>query len=363
LKVLRRKLMREELDQEFRELNAGQVKANARLAVEELVVPRGVYKKEKSATVGRRMMRAEEKVGKTNKLPPVSVLLNRGDVEVQEREFENVQAIKGRVAKKVINIPTADIEEMELESRGEDVDFEGEQRDEVRVKIPQDILKVVSRSVLGSQGEPVEALSSIFLDNLVSDRMDIDLGELYDREIQEIVQDLEVSSRKAGVDNSPAREVKAEMIEREEGSRESRKKGDGKMSSESVDETEHIVIEDSMEGEVYMVRSMIQDGEDEPNPPRDVVTPVMESTPVEGREKGKSYTGFRPLTAPKKKMWVQPEAEVKEEEGEKSSDEESSTSRRSPLSAISNGRRVPVKEEAAQTRVFSPHNSPHQEIR
>jgi len=148
------------------------------------------------------------------------------------------------------------------------------------------------------------------------------------------------------------------MIERVECSRESRKKGDGKMSSESADETDHIVIEDSMEGEVYIVRSMVQDREDESNPPRDVVTPVMESTPMEGRENGKGYTGFRPLTAPKKKMWVQPETEVTEKEEEKSSDEESSASRRSPLSAISSGRRVTVKEEADQTRVFSLHNSP-----
>jgi len=86
LKVLGRELTSEELDQEFRELNAGQVRANARLAVEELVVPKGVNKKEKSATVGRRMMRAEKEVGETNKLPPVSMLLNRGDVEVQKRE-------------------------------------------------------------------------------------------------------------------------------------------------------------------------------------------------------------------------------------------------------------------------------------
>jgi len=78
LKVLRRELTSEELDQEFRDLNARQAKANARLAVEELVVPKGVNKKEKSATVERRMMRAEEEVGETNRLPPVSVLLNRG---------------------------------------------------------------------------------------------------------------------------------------------------------------------------------------------------------------------------------------------------------------------------------------------
>jgi len=136
LKVLRRELTREELDQEFRELNAGQVGANARLAVEELVVPRGVNKKEKSAAVWRRMMRAEEEVGETNKLPPVSVLLNRGDAEVREREVENVQAVKPRVGKKVINVPTSVIEEMELYSGGEDVDFEREQKDEVRVEIP-----------------------------------------------------------------------------------------------------------------------------------------------------------------------------------------------------------------------------------
>jgi len=85
LKVLRRELTSEELDQEFHDLNAGQVKANARLAVEELAIPKGVHKKEKSATIGGRMMRAKEELGETNRLPPVSVLLNRGDVEVRER--------------------------------------------------------------------------------------------------------------------------------------------------------------------------------------------------------------------------------------------------------------------------------------
>jgi len=99
---------------------------------------------------------------------------------------------------------------------------------------------------------------------------------------------------------------------------------------------------------------MMQEGEEEPNPQRDVLTPGMESTPVEGREKGRCSTGFRALTAPKK-MWVQPESVVKQEEdGEKSSYEESSTSRRSPLSAISSGRRVPEKEEAGPTRVCIP---------
>jgi len=107
--------------------------------------------------------------------------------------------------------------------------------------------------------------------------MNVDMGEQYEREIHEIVQDLEASGREAGVDNSLA------------------------------------------------------------------------------REKEKCNVGFRPLTAPKKKMWVQPESVVKQEEdGEKSSDEESSSSRRSPLSAISSGRRVPERKEGGPTRVCPP---------
>jgi len=293
LKVLRRELASEELDQEFRELNSGQVKANARLAVG---VPRGVNKKKRSAAVGRRMMRAEEETGENNRLLPVSVLLNRGDIVV-----ENAKVVKGKEGKKVINIPTLLIEKMELESGGEEVDFEGEQRDEVRVEIPQDILKVVARSVLANQEEPVEMLSSTFLNNLVSDRMDVDLGEEYEREIHEIVQDLEASGREAGLDGSPARAVKEELIERVEVSSESRKKRDGKTSSDSAEEVEHIMIEDSVERETYMIRTMMQGGKDEPNPQRDVLTPVIESTPIEGRDKERGKIGFRPLTAPKKK--------------------------------------------------------------
>jgi len=148
-----------------------------------------------------------------------------------------------------------------------------------------------------------------------------------------------------------ARAVKEELIEKEEVSRESRKKGDGKVSSDSAEEIEHILIEDSMEGEAYMIRTVIQEREDKPTPQRDVLTPVMELTPVEGREKERCKAGFQPLTAPKKKMWVQPESEEREEEeGGKSSGEESSTSRRSHLSAISSGRRVPEKKVPVQPR-------------
>jgi len=189
--------------------------------------------------------------------------------------------------------------------------------------------------------------------------MDIDLGEEYEKGIHEIVQELEASCRETGVDGSPTRVVKEELIEREELSRESRMKGDGKMSSDSAEEVERIVIENSMEGETYMIRTMMQEGDDEPIPQRDVLTPVMESTPVEGREKERCKAEFGSLTAPKRKMWVQPEAVAKEEEeGEKSSEEESSTSRRSPLSAISSGRRVPEQEVTVQPRVVPPHNFP-----
>jgi len=115
--------------------------------------------------------------------------------------------------------------------------------------------------------------------------MDIELGEEYEKEIHEIVKDLEASGREAGLDGSPARTMKDELIEREEVSRESRKKGDGKVSSDSAEEIERIVIEDSMEGEAYMIRTVLQEGKDEPTPHKDVLLPVMESTPIEGHEK------------------------------------------------------------------------------
>jgi len=44
--------------------------------------------------------------------------------------------------------------------------------------------------------------------------MDVDLGEEYEKEIHEIVQDLEASGREAGLDGSPARIMKEELIER-----------------------------------------------------------------------------------------------------------------------------------------------------
>jgi len=43
-KTVRRELTSEELDQEFRELNAGQIKANTSLAVEQIVESKGAEK-------------------------------------------------------------------------------------------------------------------------------------------------------------------------------------------------------------------------------------------------------------------------------------------------------------------------------
>jgi len=76
------------------------------------------------------------------------------------------------------------VEEMDLESGEEEEDFGKEQRNEVCVEIPQDIMRIVERSVLTPQvdrgAEAVETLSTTFLQNLVSDRMEVDLGDEYD---------------------------------------------------------------------------------------------------------------------------------------------------------------------------------------
>jgi len=103
--------------------------------------------------------------------------------------------------------------------------------------------------------EPGETLLVTFLQNLVLERMD--MGEEYKREIGDIVQDLEGSRGDAGLTDSPSREFKEELIDREEILKRGRKGGDEKVSSESTDETERIVIEDSVGEESFMVRSRV----------------------------------------------------------------------------------------------------------
>jgi len=77
-----------------------------------------------------------------------------------------------------------------------------------------------------------------------------------------------------------------------------RKTGDGKVSSDSADKGERINIDDSIKGESFMVRTTRQEEEDELVPPRDLMTPTLESTPYEGHEREDKKP--RSLTAPKK---------------------------------------------------------------
>jgi len=129
--------------------------------------------------------------------------------------------------------------------------------------------------------------------------------------------------------------------------RENRNTGDGKVSSDSTEEGERIVIDDSTEGESFMVRTMKQEEGEEPAPLRDILTPILESTPCEDHEREGRKASFRPLTAPKKQLWVQPEPrerKTEEEEDRKSTGGESEK-RKSPMSVVSSGRiTVPENE-------------------
>jgi len=240
-----------ELDAEFKELNATQMRVNTRAAVDQIVGARMSARKEtqKSGTSGFKMMRAEEESEEGGRLPPVTEILNNkskgtGAVEI-------VKAVIEKKGKKIVSVPAPIIEEMELEGEEVEVDFEGEQGNEGRVEISQDILNDVARTMQGAHEgdeiEPVETLSTTFLQSLVSDRMDIDLREDYEDRVQEIVNDLEESGREAEADNSPSRKVKEELIEREM-ARGNRKTGNGKVSSDSAEEGERIIIDNSTEG-------------------------------------------------------------------------------------------------------------------
>jgi len=132
--------------------------------------------------------------------------------------------------------------------------------------------------------------------------MDIDLREDYDERVQEIVNDLEESGREVEVDNFPSRDMKEELIESEM-SRENRKTGDGKVSSDSAEEGERIVIDDSTEGESFIIRTIYLEEKDEPPAPlRNILTPILEYTPCKAHEREGRKASFRPLTAPKRQM-------------------------------------------------------------
>jgi len=105
-------------------------------------------------------MRAEGETGDGSWLPPIAVLLSAGDrngVVARDKQVENVQLVKDKKGKKILKIPEIVTEQMDLESGEED--FRREQRDEVRVEIPQDILRVQDVGDIG----PIEGLSTMFL--------------------------------------------------------------------------------------------------------------------------------------------------------------------------------------------------------
>jgi len=107
-----------ELDQEFRELNAAQMRVNTRAAVDQIVGMKWSGRKEikKSGAPGIKMMRAEEETGDGSHLPPVSAIL--GTKTRSAGAVENVKSITEKRGKKLISIPAPVIEEMELESGG-----------------------------------------------------------------------------------------------------------------------------------------------------------------------------------------------------------------------------------------------------
>jgi len=283
----RRDMTSAEMDQEFRELNTAQMRINTRAAVDQIVWSEVAKKKEgeKCVLVGKRMMRTEEGTKEGNRLPPIALMLSavgKGNVlGPQGQEVENTKMVKERKGKKVLEIPERVVEERDVE--GGDEDFGIDQRMEVIVEMALDLPG--RQEVVEIEGT-VEVLSSIFLQEMLSDRME--MGTEYDLRVQEIVHELEESGVKIGLVGSPSRSVKEELIQREEIYRDIRKGGDGKISSDSAEDIEKITIEDSSDGDSFMIRTVGLQGcsgdMDQPEPLGEVSTPpIDESTPSDGR--------------------------------------------------------------------------------
>jgi len=143
------------------------------------------------------------------------------------------------------------------------------------VDIPQESPGILEKEI----GGPVEEISTTFLQGKLSEQMG--MGKEYDWNVQAIVHELEESGREAGLSLSPSRSLKEELIENEEMSRNIRKGGDGKVSSESTEETEKIVIEDSAEEESFVIGTEIPEREDgdqeQPEPPGEISTPPLKT--------------------------------------------------------------------------------------
>jgi len=315
-KSVRRDMTSEELDQEFKDLNASQHQANARLAVDQMLGTKEVVRKEKVAALERRMMRAEGEMGENSRLPPVTEILSVK--KKSQGVVENVKMIAEKKGKKTMSVLPPIVEMMELEGGEVEIDFEVERSTEGRGEVSQKVFEEVVREMQGSRegsSEPIEALSMTFLQNMASDKMDVDLGEDYDMSVQQIVEALEQSGKGAGLSESPSREMKEELIRKKEISRKGRKVGDGKVSSESAEEVDRITIEDSVGEEKNMIRTVGAEdwakGEEEPEPIGEVLTPVMESTPVKNAKIGggdyRAHLRLKPVIAPKKNGWSRKE--------------------------------------------------------
>jgi len=193
----RKEMTSVELDAKLKELNAAQMRVNTRAAVDQIVGARVTERKEtqKSGVPGFKMMRAEEESGEGGRLPPVTEILNTRSRSAGA--VKNVKAIIKKKGKKIVSVPAPIIEEMELKGEKVEVDFEREQVNAGWAEISQEILNVVARTMQGGHEgdeiEPMETLSTTFLQSLVSDRMDIDLGQEYEERVQEAVHDLEES--------------------------------------------------------------------------------------------------------------------------------------------------------------------------
>jgi len=135
-----------ELDQEFRDLNAAQMKVNTKEAVVQIVGIKAIEKNEgqKSGQSRLRMMRADEENRADVQLPPVTELLRTRSRVLTE----NVKAVAERKIKKTVSIPPPIVEEMELDVV--EVDFVKEQ--ERGAEIPLDILSEVVKNLNEGEG-------------------------------------------------------------------------------------------------------------------------------------------------------------------------------------------------------------------
>jgi len=104
--VGRKEMTSAELDQEFCELNAVQMKVNTREAVAQIVGAKVTGKKEvqKSGQLGLRMMRADEENRTDVQLPPVTEILST----ISRVVTENVKAVAEKKVKKTVSIPLSD---------------------------------------------------------------------------------------------------------------------------------------------------------------------------------------------------------------------------------------------------------------